>query len=95
MVGAVLAGVGDDSVRAAGEVFGYLGSMAGGRSAARRSSVTPDGTVDAAQAATSVHPSAQYVPHAGQTHTRWRRSIVHTHDTDRSEGRPGPSIVHR
>ena len=42
-----------------------------------------------------MHPSAQYVPHAGHTHTRWRRSIVHTHDTERSDGRPGPSTVQR
>ena len=57
--------------------------------------MTPAGTVDAAQAATSVHPSAQYIPHVGQTQTKCRRSMVHTHDTERSDGRPGPFSVHR
>ena len=53
------------------------------------------GTVDPAHDVTSLQPSAQYVPQAGQTHTRWRRSIVHVQETERSDGLPGPSSVHR
>lgn len=43
----------------------------------------------------SVHPSAQCIPHVGQTQSVWCRSTVHPHVTNRSDGRPGPLVVHR
>ena len=61
----------------------------------RRSGPTPVGTVDSAQAEVLVQPSAQYVPQVGHTHTRCRRLVVQVHDTERSAGRPGPSMVQR
>ena len=61
----------------------------------RRSGPTPVGTVDSAQAEVLVQSSAQYVPQVGHTHTRCRRLVVQVHDTERSAGRPGPSMVQR
>ena len=55
----------------------------------------PDDTVVPAQRAVSVHPSAQCIAHVGHTHSVWCRSIVHPHVTNRSDGRPGPLVVHR
>lgn len=55
----------------------------------------PTDTVLPAQRATSQHPSAQCMPHVGQTHRVWCRSIVHPHVTNRSDGRPGPLVVQR
>ncbi|GIG23693.1 hypothetical protein Cch01nite_44170 [Cellulomonas chitinilytica] len=47
------------------------------------------------QSLVSVHPSAQCIPHAGQTHSVWCRSSVQPHVTNRSDGRPGPFVVQR
>ena len=55
----------------------------------------PGDTVVPAQRSVSVHPSAQCIPHVGHTHSVWCRSTVHPHVTNRSDGRPGPLVVHR
>lgn len=55
----------------------------------------PTDTVLPAHSRTSRQSSAQCMPHAGQTHSVWCRSIVHPHVTKRSDGRPGPVVVHR
>ncbi|KQY24091.1 hypothetical protein ASD16_00515 [Cellulomonas sp. Root485] len=61
----------------------------------RRLPMIPDDTVVPAQSSVSVHPSAQCIPHVGQTQSVWCRSTVHPHVTNRSDGRPGPLVVHR
>ena len=43
----------------------------------------------------SVQPSAQCIPQVGHTQSVWCRSTVHPHVTNRSDGRPGPLVVHR
>ena len=61
----------------------------------RRLPMIPDDTVVPAHRSVSVHPSAQCIPHVGHTQSVWCRSTVHPHVTNRSDGRPGPLVVHR
>jgi hypothetical protein len=55
----------------------------------------PDDTVVPAHSSVSAHPSAQCIPHVGHTQSVWCRSMVHPQVTNRSDGRPGPLVVHR
>ena len=55
----------------------------------------PEDTVVPAHRSGSVQPSAQCIPQVGHTQSVWCRSTVHPHVTNRSDGRPGPLVVHR
>ena len=61
----------------------------------RRAPMIPDDTVVPDHFVASVHPSAQCMPQVGHTQSVWCRSTVHPHVTNRSDGLPGPLVVHR